>query len=54
MQPLPGAKLLHQGAGEHERCEEVHLEHMAPDGERGVDRAEAFPRLALGRDALHC
>src|SRR5216683_950932 len=45
-----GFELLQQAAREHDRCEEVHPEHMVPDIDGGIDRGQARAAVGLGRD----
>ena len=43
-------ELVEQAARQHDRREEIHLEHVVPDVARGVDRAEPLAARRLRRD----
>ncbi len=47
---LGGFELLQQPARQHDRAEEVDLEHLVPDLDCGIERAHALAALGLGRD----
>ena len=49
-EPLARFQFVDQAARQHDRREEIDLEHVLPDVERGVDRAEPLAAFGLGRD----
>ena len=49
-EPLTAFSSFDQPARQHDRREEIHLEHLVPDVDRGIERAEPLAAVGLGRD----